>query len=185
VSEHLLWVDLETTGLDPREDWILEIAAKITDTDLNTIDGRVWQVSVPDKDQLTSKMSRAVFDMHSRSGLLSDLLYDRTVWLSGVDNALHSLLSAPQYSPFGSKGWVLCGSSVHFDREFMRQMPRTFGLLSYRVIDVSTVKQLVRMWVPDKGVPETPEDQKAHRAAIDIDRSIEELAVYRKLILRG
>ena len=179
----LVWIDVETTGLDPARDWLLEVAVAVTDTDLNMRDGRAWVVGGWPEGEggyLLSKMSPEVTTMHGGSGLLAEVAR-ADASTTTVDRALRQWLSAPRWTPSEKDGFVMCGSSVHFDREFVRRcLPRSFELFGHRIVDVSTVKTMVKMWWPDLAYDS--QAPKAHRAALDIQASIGELRYYRSLM---
>jgi oligoribonuclease len=118
--------------------------------------------------------------MHGGSGLLAEVVR-ADASLATVDTALRSWLYAPRWTPSEKDGCGRCGSSVHFDREFVRRyLPRSFELFGHRIVDVSTVKTMVKMWWP--GMEYDARTTKAHRAALDVQASIEELRYYRSLM---
>lgn len=156
------WIDLETTGLDPEKDVILEIAVVITDGDLNELDA--WEGLMYHEDiRLTPKVAR----MHVDSGLLVRL--DRAHaeeegMYTGTPTPVIDMMRANQ-----SLGAPLGGSSPHFDRGFLRRhMPHLHDSLSHRHFDVSTLVQAAQTWGLD-----LPDPEPAHRAMSDILRSIE------------
>lgn len=181
----LVWLDIETSGLDPRRDSFFELGMKITTDSLTVID----QFSTPIKPdwwyglseyglrKLRQMMIPLVFDMHMASGLFKDI--DRY----GVDKrtaenmAMHWLIdSKADQKPSA-------GSTVAFDRSFLEaQMPGLHTTFHYRRIDVSTLKELSRIWAPNFIMESAP--GKAHRVLDDIDDSIAELAHYREKILK-
>ena len=171
MSERLVWIDLEMSGLDPDKHVILEIATVITDNNLEIIaEGPSMAIAHKSEDLLAmEEWSKA---HHEASGLLH-----------GVSTSAYNCQSAEQetlkfLSRYCQKGSSpLCGNSVWQDRRFLaRYMPTLNGFLHYRNIDVSSVKELVRRWYPS--VP-AYEKQKAHLALIDIKESIAELRYYR------
>jgi oligoribonuclease len=168
INPYFFWLDLETTGLDPEgEDQILEVAVLITKPDLSISPHQFHRVIyTPD----LPEMDPVVLEMHTKSGLFTDikLAQDR---LLDVENSLLDFLS--QYPG----QLVLCGSTVHFDRRFVRRYwPRVEQRLHYRMIDVSTIKLLAGAWW-DAKVPKR--DRAAHRALADVHASIEELRYWR------
>jgi oligoribonuclease len=168
----MVWVDLEMTGLDPDTCTIVEIATLITDSELKIVaEGPCLVIHQPDES--LSKMSDFVRELHTRSGLL-DKIRSSTVTLE--DAAAQTLAFVQAHSEKGTS--PLCGNSVWKDRAFLeRYMPAVVAHLHYRIIDVSTIKELVRRWYPpDVSVPKKKE---VHRALEDIRESIAELTFYR------
>lgn len=171
----IVWVDLETTGLDPDFDVPLEIAVVVTDFDLR----RISTLSVPIKPirlKPFALMEPAVRDMHESTGLLDRLDKPVAQTLQEAERrAVERIFGCAGQPPLG-------GSSVHFDRNFLRQyMPTFHARLSYRNIDVSTIRQLVQHWSPSL-VPFEPQRTPKHKAEVDILNSIDELAYYRSSV---
>ncbi len=175
----LVWVDLEMTGLDPERDVIVELAAIVTDGDLRVIEeGPALVVSAPPA--VLDGMDPYVRDMHTRSGLLDEI---RASQLS-LEDAERELLAFVQRHIPEPRTAPLAGNSVHADRLFMRRYLRRLDAhLHYRIVDVSTVKELARRWYPHvfSGAPTKAE---AHRALADIRESIAELTWYRQQLFR-
>lgn len=174
MDKPLVWIDLEMSGLDPNRHVILEIASLVTDQELNVIaEGPTIAIHYPE--HILAKMNGWSRDHHSESGLL-----DR-VRMSTVDcrTAEEETLSA--LSRHCERGQSpLCGSTIWHDRRFLIQhMPRLEAYFHYRIIDVSSLKELVLRWYPD--VPAF-QKQKAHLAMDDIKESLEELRYYRERI---
>ncbi|MBC7170298.1 oligoribonuclease [Candidatus Bipolaricaulota bacterium] len=169
--ENIVWIDLETTGLDPETSVILEIAAVITDKHLNVLSQESLVIHHPN-DALVG-LDEWVQTQHQASGLLEEVRQSK-LSLAEAEERVLGLVAArcpPRACP-------LAGSSVCFDRRFlMRHMPKLEAHLSYRQIDVSSLKELVRRWYPDKAPPNGSEAK--HRALPDILESIEELRRYR------
>jgi oligoribonuclease len=174
---HLVWVDLEMTGLDPDRDTILEIAALITDATLQTVaEGPDLVVHHPDG--VLERMDQWNQEHHSASGLIARVQASRL----DVAHAEAEILAFVQRY-CAQRASPLCGNSVYQDRRFLlRYMPRLESHLHYRNVDVSTVKELVRRWYP--GGPKPPEKRHAHRALEDIRESIAELRFYREHYFR-
>jgi len=175
-KDNMVWMDLEMTGLDPQADTILEIATIITDKNLNVLaEGPV--LAVHHDKQALDKMNEWCKKQHAASGLSERVL------ASGVSLAeaeAQTLAFIRRYVP--ERGAPLCGNSVHQDRRFLvRYMPRLEAYLHYRIIDVSTVKELVKRWYPDR---QPPEKKSAHLALDDIRESITELRYYREQVFR-
>lgn len=171
----LVWVDLEMTGLDPDEHTIVEIATVVTDQDLAVLAEGPSLVIRPSDDALAT-MSSFVRELHVKSGLL-DRIHASTVTLADAQAETLAFLAA-----HASKGSSpLCGNSVWKDRAFLeRYMPEVVRFLHYRMIDVSTIKELVRRWYPPPF--HAPKKKEAHRALDDIRESIEELRWYRSRV---
>ena len=168
----MFWVDLEMTGLDPERCAIVEIASLITDGDLNVVaEGPALVIAQPE--EVLAGMDDFVRQMHVRSGLLERIRSSTVTLADATDATLRFLREhvEPRSAP-------LCGNSVWKDREFLvRYMAPVVEHLHYRVVDVSTIKELVRRWYPaDK---HAPKKREVHRAVDDIRESIEELRFYR------
>ncbi|EYF02962.1 oligoribonuclease [Chondromyces apiculatus] len=173
-SQRMVWVDLEMTGLDEDRCSIVEIATIVTESDLSIVaEGPCLVIHQPEEALAT--MTEFVRDLHTRSGLL-DRIRASTVSLSSARDETLAFLAKhcePGKSP-------LCGNSVWKDRAFLQKgMPEILSFLHYRIIDVSTIKELVRRWCPAK---EAPKKREVHRALEDIRESIAELRWYRDRI---
>ena len=167
----LFWVDLEMTGLDPSTSAIIEIASVITEPDLTVVAEGPALVVRPPAEALAG-MSDFVRGMHQKNGLLGRL-EGATTTAAEAERATLAFLE--QHCTKGTA--LLCGNSVWKDRSFLeREMPAILGYLHYRIIDVSTVKELVRRWAPSSAAPKK---QETHRALDDIRESIAELGWYR------
>ena len=174
-DNRIVWVDLEMTGLDPSRHVIVEVAALVTDAELNIIDDGVDLV-VHATDAELAEMDDFVTEMHSSNGLLDDIKASTTSIRDAEDAVLE--LVAKHCDP--AHPAPLAGNSIATDRAFIRaQMPRLDDALHYRMIDVSTVKELSRRWFP-KAYYNQPEKGMAHRALADIVESIRELDYYRR-----
>ena len=175
-EQRLVWIDLEMTGLDIEKESIIEIATIITDGELNII-AHGPNVAIIVDESLIEGMDEWNTTHHFESGLV-DRIREQGV----------SLMDAEKMTLDFLKEWVdpntapLCGNSVWNDRRFLeKEMPDVAEYLHYRMIDVSTVKELARRWYPDN-----PEFKKknSHRALDDIRESIAELRYYRNTVLR-
>lgn len=176
-DNRIVWVDLEMTGLDPSRHVIVEVAALVTDAELNIIDDGVDLV-VHATDAELAEMDDFVTEMHSSNGLLDDIKAS-TVSIEEAEDAVLELV-AKHCDP--AHPAPLAGNSIATDRTFIRaQMPRLDDALHYRMIDVSTVKELSRRWFP-KAYYNQPEKSMAHRALADIVESIRELDYYRRAV---
>ena len=174
MREELVWIDCEMTGLDLKSDKLIEIAALVTDADLNILGDGIDVVIHADEDAL-SGMVDVVAKMHSSSGL------DKEVLASTIDiaTAEKMVLDYIRDHVKQAKTAPLCGNSIGTDRGFIaRDMPTLDEYLHYRMIDVSSIKELCRRWFPRIYFGQ-PEKGLAHRALADIHESIRELKYYR------
>jgi len=179
-NDLLLWLDLETTGLDPEAPGarILEVAAVVTDEAL-VRQGSFEAVLQFEDTTMISSLEPRVREMHERHGLLAECVGAGALALDEVQGELIGLLAGCRMAPGTAP---LCGSTISFDRAWLKRfMPKVNGLLHYRNIDVTTVKRLARMWRPDLIEPKKAD---RHRAMSDILESIAELRFYRDLWLQ-
>ena len=176
----LAWMDLEMTGLDPTKDAIVEIATLLTDDDLAVVAVGPDLVVATSPGQL-SAMSDLVREMHTRSGLLA-AIQSSTISLEEAGKATLEFLEAHIPEP----GKVpLCGNSIGMDRRFLAaQLPEIERFFHYRSIDVSTVKELARRWLPE-ALAGAPRKRGGHRAMEDVKESVAELAYYRQTVFRS
>jgi oligoribonuclease len=176
MNDRLVWIDCEMTGLDLEHDALIEVAALVTDSDLNILGDGVDVVIKPPAEAL-AQMKDLVRDMHTHSGLLTELE-------GGMDMAEAQRLVLEyikQHAPEANKA-PLAGNTVGTDRGFLaRDMPELEGHLHYRVVDVSSIKELVRRWYP-RVYFQAPAKTGNHRALGDIKDSIEELKYYRATV---
>jgi oligoribonuclease len=175
VPDNLVWIDCEMTGLDLGKDALIEIAALVTDSELNVLGDGVDLVIHAD-DALLDAMPDVVRDMHARSGL-TDEVRRSTISVADAEQQVldyvRSYVPEPRTAP-------LCGNSIATDRGFIvRDMPALDGHLHYRMVDVSSIKELCRRWYPRIYYAQ-PDKGLAHRALADIKESIRELAYYRR-----
>lgn len=167
-----MWIDIETTGLNLKSDRILEVACVPTDADLNQLDeGFSVVLAFKRQDWLEDDYVRK---MHTENGLLAECA-DHGVWAFEAQKLLRRYVNK-----FGAANTVpMCGSTIAFDRKFCERYLEDFeSWFFYRSIDVSTVKQLWKLWFPNEEEAPKPE-VKAHRAMGDVLESIEELKYYR------
>lgn len=175
VRDELVWIDCEMTGLDLKSDRLIEIAVLVTDSELNILGDGIDVVIHAEEDALTS-MVDVVTQMHTKSGLIDevrtstiDLATAETMALDYIREHVKQAKTAP-----------LCGNSIATDRGFLaRDMPKLDDYLHYRMIDVSSIKELCRRWYPRIYFGQ-PEKGLAHRALADIEESIRELKYYRQ-----
>ncbi|WJZ03451.1 oligoribonuclease [Corynebacterium freiburgense] len=174
-NDRLVWIDLEMTGLDPERHVIVEVAAIITDAKLNIISEGIDLVVHATEEELR-EMDGFVTEMHLNSGLVDEIRESNTT-LQDAENAVVALVEKhcePQP--------LLAGNSIATDRSFIRHhMPRLDAALHYRMIDVSSIKELARRWYP-RAYYNQPTKGMAHRALADIVESIRELDYYRRSI---
>ena len=176
MNDRLVWVDCEMTGLDLSADALVEIAALVTDYDLNVIGEGVDVVIKPPAGAL-EQMLDVVRTMHTDSGLLDEL--DSGVTLAEAEQRVLDYVTAQL--PKGSRP-PLAGNSVATDRAFLaRDMRGIDALLHYRIVDVSSIKELVRRWYP-RTYYASPKKGGNHRALADIRESIAELRYYRSAV---
>ncbi|MEE4360291.1 MAG: oligoribonuclease [Pseudomonadales bacterium] len=173
----LVWMDLEMTGLDPGENVIIEIATLVTDSELNLVaEGPVLAIHQPESE--LDKMDEWNRTHHGDSGLVERVRASR---IDAAEAEQRTLDFLARWVPAGVS--PLCGNSVHQDRRFLRRyMPRLDAHLHYRIVDVSTLKELARRWYP--AAADAFVKREAHLALDDIRESIDELRHYRRTILR-
>jgi oligoribonuclease len=176
VSGELIWVDCEMTGLDLTSDALIEVAALVTDGDLNVLGEGVDLVIKPTEGVL-ERMGDFVRTMHASSGLLDEL--DTGVALADAEQQVLEYLR--RHIP-ESRRAPLAGNTIGTDRAFLaRDMPELEAYVHYRNVDVSSVKELARRWFP-RSYFAAPSKSGNHRALADIRESIEELRYYREAI---
>jgi len=174
VNERLVWVDCEMTGLDLGTDKLIEIAALVTDSDLNILGDGVDVIIHADDDALAA-MPEVVTEMHAKSGL-TQRVRESTVTVEQAERMVLDYIQ--QYIP-EPKSAPLAGNSIATDRGFIaRDMPALDSFLHYRMVDVSSIKELCRRWYPRIYFGQ-PAKVMSHRALTDITESIRELAYYR------
>jgi oligoribonuclease len=176
VNDRLVWIDCEMTGLDLRTDALIEVAALVTDFDLNVLGDGVDLVVKPDPAAL-EQMTDFVRQMHVASGLLDQL--DGGLQIADAEQQVLDYVR--EHCPEGSRP-PLAGNTVATDRAFLaRDMPTLESFLHYRIVDVSSIKELSRRWYP-KAYFQAPPKLGNHRALADIRESIEELRYYRETV---
>ncbi|OBI82114.1 oligoribonuclease [Mycobacterium asiaticum] len=175
MRDELVWIDCEMTGLDLGSDKLIEIAALVTDADLNILGDGIDVVIHAEEAALTS-MIDVVAQMHARSGLTNEVRAS-TVDLETAEAMVLEYISKHVKQP---KTAPLAGNSIATDRSFIaRDMPALDSFLHYRMIDVSSIKELCRRWYPRIYFGQPPKGL-AHRALADIHESIRELQYYRR-----
>ncbi len=175
-KNHLVWMDLEMTGLNPEKDRIIEIACLVTDSDLKIVaEGPDLVIHQPSR--IMKGMDEWNQQHHQASGLTDAVLASKITVKKAETDVLNFLQQYcfPQMAP-------LCGNSIHHDRRFIaRYMPDLHRFLHYRLVDVSSFKEVIRRWYPAGKFPKKGEK---HRALADIRESVEELAFYRRRYFR-
>jgi len=175
VQDKLVWIDCEMTGLDLGSDKLIEIAALVTDSELNIL-GEGVDIVIHADDEALSAMPEVVRNMHAHSGLTEEV---RAATVTLADAEQQVLEYVKQFVP-EPRTAPLCGNSIGTDRGFIvRDMPLLDAHLHYRMIDVSSIKELCRRWYPRIYFGQ-PAKGLAHRALADITESIRELAYYRR-----
>lgn len=175
-ADKIVWVDCEMTGLDLVSDALVEVAALVTDSELNVLGDGVDVVIKPPPETV-DRMLDVVRAMHTTSGLLTEL--DAGISLEEAQERV--LAYVRTWVPEGGKA-PLAGNSVGTDRGFLaRDMPKLDTHLHYRIIDVSSVKELARRWYP-RAYYASPTKAGGHRALADILESIQELKYYREAV---
>lgn len=176
-QNHLVWIDLEMTGLDPKDCTIIEIASIVTNNDLEVI-AEGPNLAIHQPDSVLDAMDEWNTRQHGGSGLVKRVKESK---ISLEDGQNQTLAFLEKYVDAGTA--TLCGNSIAHDRRFLRAyMPKLADFFHYRLLDVSSIKVLVQRWYPsDKHAPAKSE---GHLALDDIRESIEELRYYRQAIFK-
>ncbi|MFF7455029.1 oligoribonuclease [Kitasatospora sp. NPDC008115] len=176
MNDRLVWIDCEMTGLDLDRDALVEVAALVTDSELNILGEGVDVIIRPPAEALAN-MPEVVREMHTASGLLEELEHGVTL----AEAEAMVLAYVREHVPEAGRT-PLCGNSVATDRGFLsRDMPALESHLHYRIVDVSSIKELARRWYP-KAYYNSPPKGGNHRALADIRESIDELRYYREAV---
>jgi oligoribonuclease len=176
VTDRLVWIDCEMTGLDLTNDALIEVAALVTDSELEVLGDGVDVVIKPSR-QALDQMGDFVRNMHEHSGLLTEL--DSGLTMAEAEEKLMAYIT--QFAPEPRKA-PLAGNTIGTDRAFLaRDMPTLESHVHYRNVDVSSIKELARRWYP-RVYYQSPEKNGNHRALADIQESIEELRYYREAL---
>ena len=182
----LTWVDIETTGLDHEKDAVLEVGMVLTDDDLNVIDNRYYVIRTPKRK--LKRMVPYVRDMHTKSGLLAILTNMPEVCLTMRHAELELMDFMEENGVNAVKNGkpelaLMSGSSIHFDRRFLeRNMPDLCLRFGYRMLDVTSISEVVKRWQPEVYhtlAQKYPADRTVHRTLDDCFESIGKLAYYR------
>lgn len=173
VNDRLVWIDCEMTGLDLERDELIEVAVIVTDSQLNPLDGGI-DILIKPSDAALAQMNDFVRNMHTSSGLLDEL-----ETAGSLQDATDQVLAYIKKHVPMSKKAPLAGNSVGTDKAFLdKEMPAVTNHLHYRIVDVSSIKELARRWFP-RAYYRAPEKAGDHRALADIAESIDELRYYR------
>ncbi|MFR9751660.1 oligoribonuclease [Nocardia sp. 004] len=174
-DKYMVWIDCEMTGLRLDSDKLIEVAALVTDSDLNIL-GEGVDIVIHADDEALAAMPDVVAEMHARSGL-TDEVRRSTVTLAEAEQRVLDYIR--QYVP-APRTVPLAGNSIATDRGFIaRDMPLLDAHLHYRMVDVSSIKELCRRWYPRIYFGQ-PEKGLSHRALADIKESLRELEYYRR-----
>ncbi|CAM1301746.1 REXO2 (predicted) [Pycnogonum litorale] len=176
--DRILWVDMEMTGLDHEKDHIMEVACLITDGDLNILQECVHIIlNLPD--EVLDNMDEWCKKHHGESGL-TKMCRESDIDIGTAESCILSFVTKhtlPGQCP-------LAGNSIGEDKRFLKKyFPKVDEHLNYRIIDVSSIKEICRRWYPDES-KKCPKKELNHRALDDIKESIKELQYYRKSIFK-
>lgn len=175
-ADRIVWIDCEMTGLDLVHDALVEVAALVTDSQLEVL-GEGIDLVIRPPDAALAQMNEVVHAMHTTSGLLDELAEGTT--LAGAEEQV--LAYVREWVPTARKA-PLAGNSVGTDRGFLaRDLPGLDAHLHYRIVDVSSIKELARRWFP-RAYFHAPKKAGGHRALADIRESIAELRYYRDAV---
>ncbi|MCT1636036.1 oligoribonuclease [Corynebacterium pseudodiphtheriticum] len=176
-SNRMVWIDLEMTGLDPKQHVIVEVAALVTDANLNIL-GDGYSAVIHASAEELAKMDDVVVRMHQASGLDKEIA-ESTTSIGDAEQAVLDLIAQHCEADWAVP---LAGNSIATDRRFIQEyMPKLDQRLHYRMVDVSTIKELSRRWFP-RAYFQQPDKGQAHRALADIVESIRELDYYRRAV---
>ena len=173
--DNIVWIDMEMTGLDPAKERVIEIAVLITDSQLNLV-AEGPEIVIHQSDEILAAMDEWNTSHHTASGLVERV---RASSVTEADAETEILAFLAEHCEKGK--CPIAGNSIHQDKRFLqRYLPEIDSFLHYRIIDVSTVKELVRRWYPEPYAAR-PSKKGDHRAMEDIRESIEELRYYRSV----
>lgn len=178
LKDPLVWIDCEMTGLDLEQDCLVEVAVIITDGQTKIVDEGIDLLIKPRPSALEN-MGDFVREMHAKSGLLAELETPAALELEEAEKQVLEYIK--RFVP-GKGQALLAGNSVGTDKQFLeKEMPQVISHLHYRLVDVSSVKELAKRWYP-RAFYNAPEKHGGHRALADIRESIQELRYYRKVL---
>lgn len=174
---NLVWIDLEMTGLEPEHDAILQAGLIVTNAQLEPLEEYACDIWQPEEE--LRKMTPFVRDMHDKNGLTERVRQSKLDLHAAEKRLLERVAGWCTYPA------ILCGNTVGQDKKFIdRWMPGLSGYLSYRIVDVSSLKVLARLWYGE-GAPYKKPEEREHDALVDIQNSIAELRHYRATLFRG
>lgn len=177
ISKYLLWLDMEMSGLNVETEVVLEVAIVITDNQLNIID-QLDSIVIKQPEHVLTAMDSWNQAVHAKSGLIGKV-QNSTISIATADTMVAEFLK-PYFKPNQA---ILCGNTVYQDRKFINKyLPQLENFLHYRLLDVSTIKEIVKRWYSD--LPKFEKHSK-HEALADIQESIEELKYYRTHIMKS
>ncbi|KAL3866199.1 hypothetical protein ACJMK2_043521 [Sinanodonta woodiana] len=178
MKDHIIWVDLEMSGLDVDKEHILEMACLVTDKDLNVI-AEAPDLIIHQPKEVMDNMGDWCQAQHGQSGLTEAVRMSKI----SLQEAETQMLEFVKQHTLSGKS-PLAGNSVFTDKFFlMKHMPNFTQHLHYRIVDVSTIKELCMRWYPEE-FRKVPKKMRSHRALDDIKESIEELKYYRKMMFK-
>lgn len=177
-NDPLIFIDCEMTGLDPEKETIMSIACFITDAQLKLQDEQGWEAIVHHDKSTLDRMGEWCTKTHGASGLTAACVASTTTKEQAAEGLLEYVKN---YVPEGRRG-LLAGNSVHCDKAFLSKPPynRITDYLSYRILDVSSLKEAARRWAPEAVLLDVPSKKLLHQAREDILESIEEAKYYRE-----
>ncbi|KAF9889010.1 hypothetical protein FE257_007987 [Aspergillus nanangensis] len=177
-TDPLVWIDCEMTGLNPDTDQILQICCLITDAQLNLLDAQGFDAVIHQPASVLSGMNAWCIETHGRTGLTAAVQASTT----SAETAAADLLAYIQRYVPEPRTAMLAGNSVHADGRFLAKGPygRVLEWLHYRIVDVSSVKEMARRWAGDGLLEGVPVKKEVHLAREDILESIEEMKYYRE-----
>ena len=177
-TDPLVFIDCEMTGLDPEKETIMSIACFITDAQLKLQDEQGWESIIHHEKSTLDRMDEWCTKTHGASGLTAACIASTTTSEQAAEGLLEYI---KKYVREGRRG-LLAGNSVHCDKAFLSKAPynRITDYLSYRILDVSSLKEAARRWAPEEVLLAVPSKKLLHQAREDILESIEEAKYYRE-----
>ncbi|KAL4810312.1 ribonuclease H-like domain-containing protein [Aspergillus unguis] len=181
-TDPLVWIDCEMTGLDPHTDHILQICCFITDADLNLLETNGFETVIHVPQSALDSMSQWCIDTHGRTGLTKRV---QSSTITPESAAADLLTYIKQYVPTPRTA-LLAGNSVHADKMFLARGPyaQVLEWLHYRIVDVSTIKEVARRWGGEGLLQSVPKKKEVHEAREDILESMEEMKFYREQLFK-